>query len=101
MKIIITENRLNSVILKWLDNKFGNLTEVVKGNYTQYVDQDGYVLISYLTNVKEVVLIDYIRIWRLLINIFGMKSEQIQDILKIWLEETYNLKEIMPLPIFR
>jgi hypothetical protein len=101
MKIIITESRLNSVILKWLDNKFGNLTEVVKGNYTQYVDQDGYVLISYLTNVKEVVLIDYIRIWRLLINIFGMKSEQIQDILKIWLEETYNLKEIMPLPIFR
>jgi hypothetical protein len=101
MKIIITENRLNSVVLKWLDNKFGNLTKVVKGDYTQYVDQDGYVLISYLTNVKQIIVIDYKRIWKLLLDIFGMKSEQIQDILKIWLEETYNLKGVTPLPIAR
>ena len=101
MKIIITESRLNSVILKWLDNKFGNLTKVVKGDYTQYVDQDGYVLISYLTNVKQIIVIDYKRIWKLLLDIFGMKSEQIQDILKIWLKETYNLKGVIPLPIAR
>ena len=101
MKIIINENRLNKVVLNWLNIEFGNVTEIVKGEYTLSANQAGDVLISYLTNVKEVVLIDYIRIWRLLINIFGMKSEQIQDILKIWLEETYNLKEIMPLPIFR
>ena len=101
MKIIITENRLNKVVLNWLDIEFGNLTKVVKGDYTQYVNQDGYVLISYLTNVKEVVYIDYVKIWRLLKDIFDMKSEQIQDILRIWLEETYNLKETMPLPISR
>jgi len=101
MKIIITENRLNKVVLNWLDIEFGNLTPIIKGDYTQYVNQDGYVLISYLTYVKQVVYIDFIKIWRLLKDIFDMKSEQIQGILKIWLEETYNLKETTPLPISR
>jgi hypothetical protein len=42
------------------------------------------------------VYINYERIWQLLESIFGMEYEKIQDILKIWLEETYNLRGYTP-----
>ncbi len=99
MKIIITENKLNSVVLKWLDREFGNLTKVSKDDQIQYVDQDGYPLIKYLIHTKYIVFVDYYRIWRMVGNIFGMGFQQVQDILKIWLEETYNLKGCTPVTI--
>jgi len=98
MKIIITESRLNSAVLKWLDKEFGNLTEVVKGEVTFYVDQDGLPLFMYYQEDKDLfIYISYDRIWGLLESIFGIKYEQIQDILRIWLEETYNFKRCEPL----
>ena len=98
MKIIITENRLNSVVLNWLDNKFGNLTEVVKYDRTYYVDQNGLTVFYYYQDDKDkVVFIDYTRIWIFFESIFDMEYEQIQDILKIWLGETYNLSGYLPI----
>jgi hypothetical protein len=98
MKIIITESRLNSAVLKWIDKEFGNLTEIVKGEGTYYVDQDGLPLFMYFQEDKSrFVYISYDRIWQLLQSIFGIKYEQIQDILRIWLEETYNFKGCEPL----
>jgi hypothetical protein len=44
MKIIITESKLNKVVLKWLDKEFGNLTKIVKGDKIYYVDQNGLPL---------------------------------------------------------
>jgi hypothetical protein len=100
MKIIITEGRLNSVVLNWLDNEFGNLTKLVKNNSIQYVNQDGLPLFYYfLDDSNKIVYINHKRIWSLLWSIFGMKQEQIREILKIWLEETYNLKGYAPITI--
>lgn len=97
MKIIITESRLNSAVLKWLDKEFGNLTEIVKGEETYYVDQDGLPLFMYYQDKKNgYVYINYEIIWQLLETIFGMKYEQIKNILKIWLGETYNLRGYTP-----
>jgi hypothetical protein len=97
MKIIITESKLNKVVLKWLDKEFGNLTEVVRGDKTIYVDQDGLPLFYYYQDSKNgYVFINYERIWQLLESIFDMEYEQIRDILKIWLEETYNLRGVTP-----
>jgi hypothetical protein len=99
MKIIITESKLNKVVLKWLDREFGNLTKVSNDNQIQYVDQDGDPLIKYLIHTKQIVFVDYYRIWRMVGNIFGMGFQQVQDILKIWLEETYNLKGCTPFTV--
>jgi hypothetical protein len=95
MKIIITESKLNSVVLKWLDNEYGNLTKLVKGDRTYYVDQEGLPLFVYYQG-KKIVYINYKRIWKLLKSIFVMNDQQIKNILKIWLEETYNLKGYPP-----
>ena len=97
MKIIITENRLNKVVLNWLDKEFGNLTEVVRGDRTHYVDQNGLTLFYYYPNDKiKYIFIDYTRIWIFFESIFGLDHFQIQDILKIWLGETYNLSGYLP-----
>jgi len=93
MKIIITENRLNKVVLKWLDNEYGNLISVIKNKKVFYVDENGLPLFFYYSNEKTRNLyINYEKIWQLLKTIFSMDYLQIHDILKIWLEETYNLK---------
>jgi len=76
--------------LKWLKNKFGDLTEVIQGNKTYYVDEKGLPLIFYLNDVP-IMLINYDRIWALLESIFGFNRLQIQEILKVWLEKVYNL----------
>jgi hypothetical protein len=76
--------------LKWLKNKFSNLTEVIQGNQTYYVDEKGLPLIFYLNDVP-IMLINYDRIWALLESIFGFNRLQIQEILKVWLEKVYNL----------
>jgi hypothetical protein len=103
MKIIITENRLNSVVLNWLDKEFGNLTEVVRGDRTDYVDQNGLKLFYYYQDSKNgKVYINYDRIWVLFESIFGLDYLQIIDILTIWLEETYNLRGCRPVsPVAR
>jgi len=91
MKIIITENKLNRVVLTWLDNEYGNLTKIVKGDKIYYVDQDGLSLFYCYQDLKnKYVFINYDRIWRLLQSIFGL------EILKVWLEQTYNLRGVTP-----
>ena len=86
MKIIITENKRDRLALNWLNNKFGNLTKVVNYDRTFYYQDDK----------NKFVFIDYTRIWIFFESIFDMEYEQIQDILKIWLEETYNLSGYLP-----
>ena len=98
MKIIITESKLNNLALKVLDKEYGNLTKVLKGGKTYYVDQYGLILFMYFQDRKDgYVYINYERIWQLLETIFGMKYQQIKNILKIWLEETYNLRGYIPI----
>jgi hypothetical protein len=82
-------------VLKWLNKEFGDLTEVVKGTKTYYVDKKGLPLTYYLKKNKRInpiIFINYDRIWSLIGNIFGLDDSQTREILTIWLDETYNLK---------
>ena len=97
MKIIITEGRLNSVVLKWLDKEFGDLTPAVVDDKTFYVDKDRKPLFYYYQDSKYGnVYVNYDRIWAFFDSIFGMNVSQSQKILKVWLEETYNLRGVTP-----
>ena len=97
MKIIITESSRDRVVLKWLNKEFGNLTKIVKGDMTFYVDKDRKPLFYYYQDEKNgYVYINYSRIWVFFESIFGLKDSQSQKILRVWLEETYNLRELTP-----
>ena len=87
----------NSIIIKWLNKEFGNLTEVVRDDRTYYVDKDRKPLFFYYQNEKNgYVYISYDKIWVFFESIFGLNTLQTKEILKVWLEETYNLRGVTP-----
>jgi hypothetical protein len=95
MKIIITESSRDRLVLKWLNKEFGDLTKVVKGSRTFYVGRDRKPLFFYYQDEKnEIVYINYDKIWVFFDSIFGLNYLQTQEILTIWLEQTYNLREV-------
>jgi len=97
MKYIITENKLDRVALTWLNNNLGDLKPIVKEYKTYYVNEDRLPLFYYFQNSKnDNVYINYYKIWSFLESMFGMEHQQIQGVIRDWLEETYNLKDITP-----
>ena len=97
MKIIITESKLNKVVLKWLDKEFGDLTKVVKDDRTYYVDENRKPLFYYYQDSKNgYVYINYDKIWVFFESIFGLNTLQTKEIMAIWLGETYNLRGVTP-----
>jgi hypothetical protein len=98
MKYIITENKLDKVALTWLNNNFGDLTPIVMYDKTYYVNEDKLALFYYYNNKKnDYVYINYEEIWSFLESMFDMNDQQIQRVIRDWLEETYNLKGLTPI----
>jgi len=86
-----------NIILKWLNKEYGNLTSVVKDDKTYYVDKNRLPLFFYNQDQKNGwIYINYDRIWLLLRTIFGMHDLEISGLLKVWLEDTYNLRGYTP-----
>ena len=78
--------------LKWLNKKYGDLTEVVTDKITFYVNKDRLPLFFYYQNEKNGdVKINYYDLWSSLSNTFGLDGHQTEEILNIWLKEAYNL----------
>ena len=85
------------IILKWLNKEFGNLTPVVKGERTFYVDKDRLPLFYYYQDQKNgLVYVNYVRIWSFLGSVSIIKDLEIKGLLKVWLEDTYNLRGVTP-----
>ena len=88
------------LVLKWLNKEFGDLTLAVVGDRTYYVDKNRKPLFMYYQDSKNGnVYINYDRIWVFFESIFGLKDPQTQEIVSIWLEETYNLRGFTPMDI--
>jgi len=95
MKIIITENKLNDIVFKWLNKGYGDLKPYETNQYPDYIFfiKDKEIIFDY--NKKNgLSYISYDNIWSFLENMFGMEYEQIQEVTKLWLEEHYNLRVI-------
>ncbi len=86
------------IVLKWLNKEFGVLTMVVEDSRIYYIDKERKPLFGYYQNLKNgIVYIDYNRIWVFFGSIFGLNYLQTLEILTIWLEETYNLRGVIPI----
>ena len=79
-------------------NQFNDLTPFEKNSIIFYVDKDRLTLFMYHTNEKNrYVYIDYDRIWMFFDVVIGLKYYETQDIIKNWLEDTYNITGLKPL----
>ena len=98
MKYIITESKLDRVVIKYLNKEYGDLKEYkpVDSHGVYYV-KDKKVYMEHYLNGK-ILYIDN-SIWGDLKNIFNIEYDEIQRIIKKWASETYKIYGVKPLPI--
>ena len=100
MKFIITESKLQKAALLWMNNNFSpDQLEVVESpKYPNSISykKNGIVVMEQDKKNKD-FWFDYDEIWSFFESFFPMEYEEMQGVLKIWLEETFNLKGYTPL----
>jgi hypothetical protein len=78
-------------------NQFNDLKPVENNNKVYYIDKDRLTLFMYYKNEKNgPVFINYDKIWGFFEKVIGLNSSEIKYIMKEWLEETYNIKGLIP-----
>jgi len=78
--------------LSWLIYNFGDLTPVVRGNVTFYVDNNDEKLFFYYQDKKNGdCYVKYDEIWTVLASRFGINYGEIQKVTTMWLDEVYGL----------
>jgi len=78
-------------------NQFNDLKPVEIDNEIYYLDKNRLPLIYYIQDkINGYVYIDYDIIWLFFSVVIGLKRSEILNILKNWLEETYNITGLTP-----
>ena len=99
MKYIITENKLNNVALRWMNQNFGpDQLEIVKSKdypSSVFFKKTGKVVMEQDKETKF-FWFSHKEIWSFFESFFGMEDEQIREVLRYWLEETLKLKGYTP-----
>ena len=100
MKYIITENKLNNVVLSWMNQNFGldQLEIVTSEKYSDLVffRKNGKVVMQQDKKTKY-FWFDYHEIWSVFESFFGMEHQEIQEVLGYWLENTLKLECYTPI----
>jgi hypothetical protein len=97
MKYIITESKLEQVVIKYLNKVYGDLEEYRTDEYPDslFFIKDKKVYME--QNFENWILyVEYDTIWSDLKNIFSLDYDEIKQIITEWVEDTYNLKGITP-----
>jgi hypothetical protein len=79
---------MSSVVTKWLDRKYSNLIPRQYSVFTTFDDESGNGVFSYsygdITIVSPDLQYD-------LFNMFNLKRYDLNQIIKPWVEQTYNI----------
>ena len=97
MKYIITENKLDNVVIKYLNKMYGDLEEyrINKHPDSVYFVKGKKVYMEH-NSKRELLYVDYDTIWKDLTDTFLLEYDEIQSIITKWAEETYNLRYVTP-----
>jgi hypothetical protein len=102
MNIQVNKHQLERVVIKWLDKHFGDLTPKKRKDHPNsvfYVNSNNLVMMEY-DQENEGVYIHYDHIWSKIESLFHLNYDDIQSIMKDWLEEAYKLEGVTPVPYF-
>jgi len=83
-------NKKYKIGLRWLNDKFSNLTPINKDGNIYYIDNNKSVIFGIILNCQ--LLIDYDRIWSIFESFFDLNDEEISNLLVEWVKTYYNLK---------
>ena len=103
MKFIITESKRQEVVLNWMNNNFSpdQLEVIEHPDYPNsiFYRKNGKVVMEQDKKNKN-FWFDYREIWSFFESFFSMEYEEIQGLMKIWLEEDFKLKGYRPLSLW-
>ena len=97
MKYIITENKLDKVVIRYLNNEYGDLEqyEIEGFPHSIFFIKDDILYLEYHSK-RDGLFVRYNPIWTDLATIFGLDHEECQNLLSKWIELTYNVKGSTP-----
>ena len=98
MDIQVNKHQLDRVVIKWLNNYFGNLTPKKHKRYPNsvfYVNPSNEVMMEY-DKETECVWVHFDQIWSKVESIFHLNLSEIRAIMSDWLEGTYKLEGVKP-----
>ena len=97
MKYIITENKLEKAIIHFLNKGYGDLTEYRTDEYPNsiFYMKDNKVYMEWDKENGE-LWVDYDAMWEDLESWFSLDFNDIQSIIAKWVEETYNIRGVLP-----
>jgi hypothetical protein len=96
MNTLVDKPQLVRVVIQYLNMKFGNLTPKTSSEFPDsvfYVDSDNEIMMEY-DEKNEFVWVHYDHIWLKIRSLFSLEYDDIQSIMKVWLERDYNLRKI-------
>ena len=95
MKYIITETKLDNVVIKYLNKMYGDLEEYRKDSYPDSVFfvKDKKVFMEQELKYNELWINN--TIWKDLEDTFSLEYDEIQSIITKWAEDTYNLRDVI------
>ena len=83
--------------LSWLIDNFGDLTPVVDGDKTFYVDGNKKTIFYYYQDEENgLCYVSNDDIWSVLKTRFGINYNEIQKVTTMWLDEVYGLTGLTP-----
>jgi len=96
MKYIITESKIEQVVIKYLNKYYGDLEEYRTDKVPNSVlfVKGKKVYMEHELKYDE-LNVDF-TIWKDLKNTFSLKNDDIQSIILRWAEETYNIRDVIP-----
>ena len=90
MKYIITENRLEKMAIRFLDNEYGDL-EVSKSRDRTYFRRNGRIIME-KGDDSRYIWVRHDKIWADLERIFGLDHEGVRNVIKKWVDEKYDIQ---------
>jgi hypothetical protein len=93
MKLIITEDKMNNVVTKWLNKDYGELRKSASPGsfrFIHYKDENNVTVFLFNRNTG-IVTITNRTLYHYLKDMFGLSGYELNDILIPWFEQSYNL----------
>lgn len=96
-------NERNDLSLKWLKENFNDLKEEKIYTTVKYYDNNDNIIFLYyddeeLKKFLNTIKINYDLIWKYLMYVFGMSHGEVENVIKLWLKEKYNITNLKPVP---
>jgi hypothetical protein len=91
MKYIITESRLNNIVIKWLNDNYGELRGMENPHGTiYYKNKDGNTMFKYNPDYG-ITSIEDSELQNTLINMFDVSPDSLNKVFTPWFNETYDI----------